>query len=112
MQKIRTNDPKYTVLDGSNRQMQGSRIEMIAQQCMGNTSITAGTDISIQYSQSNGPCPGGHQCDAAVFRVELASGSGHVVLGTADLNNGDDGGDRGPFTFTVTQAMLDSLATP
>ena len=40
MQKIRTNDPNYTVLDGSNRQMQGSRIEMIAQQCMGNTSIT------------------------------------------------------------------------
>ena len=40
MQKIKDNDPKYTVLDGSCRQMQGSRIEMIAQQCMGNTSIT------------------------------------------------------------------------
>jgi len=40
MQKIKDNDPKYTVLDGSCRQMQGSRIEMIAQQCMNNTSIT------------------------------------------------------------------------
>ena len=40
MQKIKSNDPKYTVLDGSCRQMQGSRIEMIAAQCMGNTSIT------------------------------------------------------------------------
>ena len=79
---------------------------------MGNTTITAGTDITVQYSQSNGPCPGGHQCDAAVFRVELAHGAARVVLGTANLNNGDDGGDRGPFTFTVTQAMLDSLATP
>merc|ERR1719263_2681258 len=37
---IKSNDPKYKVLDGSCRQMQGSRIEMIAQQCMGNTSIT------------------------------------------------------------------------
>lgn len=79
---------------------------------MGNTTIQAGTSISIQYSNSNGPCPGGHQCDGAVFRVELASGSGHVVLGTADLNNGDDGGDRGPFDFTVTQANLDSLTAP
>ena len=40
MEAIKSNDPKYTVLDGSCRQMQGSRIEMIAQQCMGNTSIT------------------------------------------------------------------------
>jgi len=79
---------------------------------MGNTTITAGTDITVQYSQSNGPCPGGHQCDAAVFRVELAHGGSHVVLGTANLNNGDDGGDRGPFTFTVNQEMLDSLVTP
>jgi len=40
MEKIKNNDPSYTHLDGSCRQMQGSRIEMIAQQCMGNTSIT------------------------------------------------------------------------
>jgi len=40
MQKIKDNDPKYTILDASCRQMQGSRIEMIAQQCLNNTSIT------------------------------------------------------------------------
>jgi len=40
MEKIGKNDPTYTTLDGSCRQMQGSRIEMIAQQCMNNTSIT------------------------------------------------------------------------
>jgi len=40
LEMIKNNDPKYTVLDGSCRQMQGSRIEMIAQQCMNNTSIT------------------------------------------------------------------------
>ena len=40
MAKIKANDPKFTVLDGSCRQMQGSRIEMIAQQCTNNTSIT------------------------------------------------------------------------
>ena len=40
MQKIKDNRSQVHVLDGSCRQMQGSRIEMIAQQCMGNTSIT------------------------------------------------------------------------
>ena len=40
MQKIKDNDKSYKVLDASCRQMQGSRIEMIAQQCMNNTSIT------------------------------------------------------------------------
>jgi len=45
-------------------------------------------------------------------RVELAHGSARVVLGTANLNNGSDGGDRGPFTFTVTQEQLDPLGSP
>ena len=40
MQRIKDNDPTYKTLDGACRQMQGSRIEMIAQQCIGNTSIT------------------------------------------------------------------------
>lgn len=40
MEMIKNNDPKYTVLDASCRQIQGSRVEMIAQQCMNNTSIT------------------------------------------------------------------------
>ena len=38
--KIKSNDPTYTTLDGSCRQMQGSRIEVIAECCKGNTSIT------------------------------------------------------------------------
>ena len=79
---------------------------------MGNTTITAGTDITVQYGNGNGPCPGGHCCDAAVFRLELHNGNGTAVLGTANLNNGSDCGDRGPFTFTVTQAILDSLNSP
>ncbi len=79
---------------------------------LGNTSISAGTDITVQYSNWNGPCPGSHCCDAAVFRVHLAHGAAHVVLGIANLNNLDDCGDRGPFTFTITQEMLDALAAP
>lgn len=79
---------------------------------MGNTTIGAGTNISVQYSDSNGTCPGGHCCDAAVFRVELAHGGARAVLGSANLNNLNDRGDRGPFTFTVSKALLDSLITP
>ena len=40
LQKIKDNDKAYTVLDASCRQMQGSRVEMIAQQMFNNTSIT------------------------------------------------------------------------
>lgn len=40
LQKIKDNDPAYTVLDASCRQLQGSRVEMIAAQMHNNTSIT------------------------------------------------------------------------
>jgi len=71
--------------------------------------IEAGTTISIGYTA--GSC-GGHQCNAAIFRLELVGSGGNAVLGTANLNNEIDGGDRGPFTFTVTQADIDSLSAP
>ncbi|KAL1514992.1 hypothetical protein AB1Y20_004064 [Prymnesium parvum] len=38
--KIKNDDPTYTVLDASCRQLQGSRIEIIAECCKGNKSIT------------------------------------------------------------------------
>lgn len=79
---------------------------------LGSTVIQAGTTVSVQYSNSSGPCPGGHQCDAAIFRITLWHSGSSVAVGTANLNNGDDGGDRGPFTFSISQAMLDSLSTP
>ncbi len=85
---------------------------------MGNTTIAVGTSVTVQYSNTDGPCPGGHYCNAAVFDVRLVNGSSSVLLGTADLNNADDGGfgdyggDRGPFTFTVTQGHLDALTSP
>jgi len=40
LMKIKNNDPTYKVLDGATRQMQGSRIEVIAECCKGNSSIT------------------------------------------------------------------------
>ena len=79
---------------------------------MGSSTITAGTTITVQYSNSDGPCPGGHCCDAATFNLTLWHNGHSVAVGTANLNNGSDCGGRGPFTFTLTQAMLDSLVTP
>jgi len=79
---------------------------------MGSSTITAGTTITVQYSNSDGPCPGGHCCDAATFNLTLWHNGHSVAVGTANLNNGSDCGGRGPFTFTITQAMLDSLVTP
>uniref|UniRef100_A0A6V4KLS6 Uncharacterized protein n=1 Tax=Prymnesium polylepis TaxID=72548 RepID=A0A6V4KLS6_9EUKA len=40
LKKIKGNDPAYTVLDASCRQLQGSRIEIISECCKGNSSIT------------------------------------------------------------------------
>jgi len=40
LQKIKSNDPSYKVLDASCRQLHGSRIEVLAECCKGNSSIT------------------------------------------------------------------------
>jgi hypothetical protein len=70
-----------------------------------------GAVVTVGYSNASGPCPGGHQCDAAVFRLEVAEpcwdprsvgdDAGFVPIGLANLNNSVDGGDRGPFRFSV-----------
>ncbi|XHR30424.1 MAG: hypothetical protein ACFUZC_07645 [Chthoniobacteraceae bacterium] len=74
--------------------------------------ITAGCSVSVQYSNSDGPCPGGHCCDAAKFRISLWHNGTSVLIGEANLNNGNDCGNRGPFTFTISQEQIDSLETP
>ena len=74
--------------------------------------ITAGCTVSVQYSNTDGPCPGGHCCDAAKFRITLWHSGTNVLIGEANLNNGDDCGNRGPFTFTISQEQIDSLETP
>ena len=74
--------------------------------------ITAGCTVTAQYSNSDGPCPGGHCCDSAVFNITIWHSGHSVAVGTANLNNGDDCGNRGPFTFPITQAMMDALDTP
>ena len=74
--------------------------------------ITAGCTVTVQYSNSEGQCPGGHCCDRAVFNITLWHSGHSVAVGTANLNNGDDCGNRGPFTFPITQAMMDALDTP
>ncbi len=74
--------------------------------------ITAGCSVSVQYSNTDGPCPGGHCCDAAKFRVTLWHNGANVLIGEANLNNGDDCGNRGPFTFTISQEQIDALETP
>ncbi|MCX6968093.1 MAG: hypothetical protein NTZ46_10035 [Verrucomicrobia bacterium] len=74
--------------------------------------VTAGCTVTVRYSNTDGPCPGGHQCDAAIFNITLWHNGHSVAVGTTNLNNGEDGGDRGPFTFPITQAMIDALDTP
>lgn len=49
-----------------------------------------GLKITARYSNSEGPCPGGHACNAAAWNLYL----GENFIGVIDLNNLDDGGDR------------------
>jgi len=62
-------------------------------------------DVSY-YSQKSPdfPCRGGHKCDAAKFDLYLNS----TKLGTANLNNAGDGGDR-MAQFKVTNEMVKSI---
>jgi hypothetical protein len=52
--------------------------------------------VTVSYSNSDGPCPGGHECNNAVFDFIVND----IVVGTADLNNDPGGGDRSA-SFTV-----------
>jgi hypothetical protein len=49
-----------------------------------------GMEINVQYSNTVGPCPGGHQCDQAQFYLMVEG----INIGLVDLNNYSDGGDR------------------
>jgi hypothetical protein len=62
-------------------------------------------DVSY-YSKTSPdfPCRGGHRCDAAKFDLYLNS----TKLGTANLNNAGDGGDR-MAQFKVTNDMVKSI---
>jgi len=78
---------------------------------LGSVPLTERTEIVVRYSDSEGPCPGSHRCDRAVFDVELVGQpcGARRLLGRADLDNGDDGGDRGPFTFAIAQSTINAL---
>lgn len=60
--------------------------------------------IKVLYSSTLGPVPGGHQCNAAIYKV-LVNG---VNIGWANLNNESDGGDR-EITFVLTEEVAKNI---
>ena len=50
----------------------------------------ANYQIIIRYSNQDGPCPGGHCCDAANYDVYI----GDRYIGNANMNNASDCGNR------------------
>lgn len=62
-----------------------------------------GVEITVRYSNTEGPVPGGHACDAATYKL-----FGNTIdLGEVNLNNLSDGGDREVvITLTEEQAIL------
>jgi len=62
--------------------------------------VTLGWVVEVRYSGAEGPCPGGHVCDAAVFDVMLNG----ALVGKAVLNNFEDAGDRFA-SFTIDSEL-------
>jgi hypothetical protein len=68
-----------------------------------------GLEVEVSYNKtpnSKFPCRGGHKCDVAKFQVLV----NNVPIGTADLNNGKDGGTRTSGVLTVKPDMADAIA--
>ena len=65
----------------------------------------SGYVILVRYSNTLGPCPGGHSCDRAIFKL-TANG---VVIGSVNLNNGNDGGDRTNPPITITKQVAETI---
>lgn len=73
-----------------------------------------GLTVEVKYVRTAGgsgsdgqplKCRGGHICDAAKFDVKLNG----IKIGTADLNNGSNGGDRTSGPLQITDALAKSI---
>lgn len=73
-----------------------------------------GLTVEVRYVRTAGgsgsdgkplKCRGGHICDAAKFDVKLNG----IKIGTADLNNGSNGGDRTSGPLQITDALAKSI---
>jgi hypothetical protein len=66
--------------------------------------------FNFRYSNTEGPCPGGHQCDRAVFNVSILTNDPRnnqkIQIGTFNLNNGSNGGDVTSSPITIDFDLL------
>jgi hypothetical protein len=67
--------------------------------------IVEGLTIKIAYSDTEGPCPGGHVCNAATYDFYMNG----IYLGEVNLNNSPGGGDR-ESTFILTKSQAEAIA--
>jgi len=106
--KDKPNDPKYLedqYIKFTVRVLTTKTEDIIEERPIFDCLVDLVVDVSY-YSQKSSefPCRGGHKCDAAKFDLYLNS----TKLGTANLNNAADGGDR-MAQFKVTNEMVKSI---
>jgi hypothetical protein len=61
-------------------------------------------EIEVKYVSTKNsafPCRGGHTCNEAIFEIKLNG----VKIGTANLNNENDGGDRTSGVIKINETM-------
>lgn len=56
-----------------------------------NKNSLAGYRLSVRYSDTEGPCPGGHYCNRAKFNIYVND----IFIGVANLNNAGGADDEG-----------------
>jgi len=82
-------DPKANIDDGS---------------CEYFDCFIVGMQISVKFSNTLGPCPQRHRCNAAIFYLLV----NNINIGLIDLNNQSDGGDRST-TLLITSDVYPRL---
>jgi hypothetical protein len=88
------NDPKYVPF-------QSVRVDM---KLMAPEKCLMDLEIEVKYVSTKNsafPCRGGHTCNEAIFEIKLNG----VKIGTANLNNENDGGDRTSGVIKINETM-------
>lgn len=68
--------------------------------------VCNGLKITGRYSNKEGPCPGNHSCDFAIFNIFL----GDNFIGQVDLNNQIDGGDRISTLYATGDDIIEYIS--
>jgi hypothetical protein len=103
-----------TVDDSKDKKYKDERFVEVYFEVKPSYQCIVGLTVEVRYVKTKGGtgsdgqllrCRGGHTCDGAIFDVKLNG----VKIGTANLNNSKDGGDRSSGPLKITESLAKSI---